>query len=76
MNFVYDYTNSICKNSLTGEETKIDIPQSNVLIFLTENGTRIAARPSGTEPKIEFYFSVNTPLDAIENAVHRKTARC
>ena len=66
--FVYDYASSVCKNSLTGEETKIDMPQSNVLIFLTENGTRIAARPSGTEPKIKFYFSVNTGLDTIENA--------
>jgi len=66
--FVYDYASSVCKNSLTGEETKIDMPQSNVLIFLTENGTRIAARPSGTEPKIKFYFSVNTELDTIENA--------
>ena len=43
------------------------MPQSNVLIFLTENGTRIAARPSGTEPKIKIYLSVNTPIDAIEN---------
>jgi phosphomannomutase len=39
-----------------------------VLIYQTESGTRIAARPSGTEPKIKFYFSVNSPLNSKENA--------
>ncbi len=66
--FMYDYQSSIKKNLITGEETTIDIPKSNVLIYHTKNGTRVAARPSGTEPKIKFYFSVNTPLDTIENA--------
>jgi phosphoglucomutase len=66
--YAFDYESSVRKNLLTGEETAIDLPKSNVLIFLTENGTRIAARPSGTEPKIKFYFSTNTPLDKIENA--------
>ena len=63
-----DYNSSIEKNLITGEEKQIDLPKSNVLIYQTENGTRIAARPSGTEPKIKFYFSVNTPLDSTENA--------
>ncbi|SDR81509.1 phosphoglucomutase [Polaribacter sp. KT25b] len=63
-----DYDASTKKNIITGEVTEIDLPKSNVLIYQTANGTRIAARPSGTEPKIKFYFSVNTPLDAIENA--------
>ena len=63
-----DYDSSIQKNLITVKETKIDLPKSNVLIYQTENGTRIAARPSGTEPKIKFYFSVNAPLDKIENA--------
>jgi phosphoglucomutase len=66
--FAYDYDASICKNLITGEETVIDMPKANVLIFYTENGTRVAARPSGTEPKIKFYFSVNGPCTAIENA--------
>ena len=44
------------------------MPKSNVLIYQTESGTRIAARPSGTEPKIKFYFSVNTALDIAKNA--------
>ncbi len=48
---------------VTGETTTIDIPKSNVLIYTTEDGTIMAARPSGTEPKIKFYFSINAPLD-------------
>ena len=63
-----DYQASTSKNLSTGVETNIDLPKSNVLIYQTENGTRIAARPSGTEPKIKFYFSVNAPLDSKENA--------
>lgn len=41
------------------------MPKSNVLIYYLEDGTKIAARPSGTEPKIKFYFSVNEPLHDI-----------
>lgn len=66
--YVADYQASVLKNMITGETSEIDMPKSNVLIFTTEKGTRLAARPSGTEPKIKFYFSVNTPLDALENA--------
>ena len=39
-----------------------------MLIYYLEDGSKICARPSGTEPKIKFYFSVNAPLDAVENA--------
>ena len=63
-----DYEASIKKNLITGETSNIDLPKSNVLIYQTANGTRIAARPSGTEPKIKFYFSVNTSLDTAKNA--------
>ncbi len=66
--FLCDYQSSIQKNLRTGEETVMDIPQSNVLIYHTEDGTKIAARPSGTEPKIKFYISVKTALDSKENA--------
>ncbi|MCG7502458.1 phospho-sugar mutase [Tenacibaculum sp. Mcav3-52] len=66
--YLYDYQSSIRKNLLTGEETAIDIPKSNVLIYQTQDGTKIAARPSGTEPKIKFYFSVNSKLNDISNA--------
>lgn len=66
--FVNDYNTSIRKNIQTGEEFSIDIPKSNVLIYETENGTKVACRPSGTEPKIKFYISVQADLDNIENA--------
>ncbi|MEZ4847175.1 MAG: phospho-sugar mutase [Bacteroidia bacterium] len=59
---VIDYQSGISKNLVTGEESKIDFPKSNVLQFLTADGTKVSARPSGTEPKIKFYMSVNTPL--------------
>lgn len=65
--WIEDYNTSIAKNVLTGEEKNIDIPKSNVLIYETEDGTRIAARPSGTEPKVKFYISTNTTLDSVEN---------
>ena len=63
-----DYDASTKKNLITGEVSNIHLPKSNVLIYQTASGTRIAARPSGTEPKIKFYFSVNSALDAAENA--------
>ncbi|MCD8407428.1 phospho-sugar mutase [Tenacibaculum dicentrarchi] len=66
--FLYDYQSSIKKNLITGEEAIMDIPKSNVLIYQTTDGTKIAARPSGTEPKIKFYFSVKTALDSVKNA--------
>jgi phosphoglucomutase len=49
-------------NPKTGEEWKIDMPKSNVLQFILADGSSISARPSGTEPKIKFYFSVNAEL--------------
>lgn len=63
-----DYKMSTAKNLLTGEVENMTVPKSDVLIYYTEDGAKIAARPSGTEPKIKFYFSVNAPLDKVENA--------
>ena len=57
-----DYELQVGKNLETGETWKINLPKSNVLQFKTANGSKISARPSGTEPKIKFYFSVNTIL--------------
>ncbi len=65
--WIEDYNTSIAKNVMTGEEKAIDIPKSNVLIYETEDGTRIAARPSGTEPKVKFYITTNTKLDKAED---------
>mgnify|MGYP001236397823 FL=1 len=62
-----DYQTSISKDLITGNETPIDIHPSNVLIFYTEDGSKIAARPSGTEPKIKYYFSVKTKLEDISD---------
>ncbi|NNK27193.1 MAG: phospho-sugar mutase [Flavobacteriaceae bacterium] len=67
-----DYQSSIAKDMSSGKEHSIDIPKSNVLIYYLEDGTQIAMRPSGTEPKIKFYFSVNTRMDSISD--HDKTS--
>jgi phosphoglucomutase len=57
-----DYELQIGKDLQTGKTWKIDLPVSNVLQFVLNDGTKISARPSGTEPKIKFYFSTNTKL--------------
>lgn len=57
-----DYNLRKGKNPQTGEEWDIKLPASNVLQFTLADGSKISARPSGTEPKIKFYFSVNTTL--------------
>ena len=62
-----DYQSSIAKNLLDESESEMVIPKSNVLIYYTEDGSKICARPSGTEPKIKFYISVNTELNAVED---------
>jgi len=62
-----DYELRKGKNLQTGQEWEIKLPKSNVLQFILADGTKISARPSGTEPKIKFYFSVNTILDKAEN---------
>ncbi|MGV6831565.1 MAG: phospho-sugar mutase [bacterium] len=62
---IEDYQLSIAKNVSEGTQEAIDIPKSNVLIYYTADGSKIALRPSGTEPKIKFYISVNTTLDNV-----------
>jgi phosphoglucomutase len=61
-----DYELKKGKNLKTGEEWEIKLPKSNVLQFVLAEGSKISARPSGTEPKIKFYFSVNTKLKSAE----------
>lgn len=63
---VKDYLNKISFQPLTGLTTSISLPASNVLQFFMEDGSIISARPSGTEPKIKFYCSVNAPLKSNE----------
>lgn len=62
-----DYELRKGKNLQTGAEWEIKLPKSNVLQFILADGSKISARPSGTEPKIKFYFSVNTKLDSAAN---------
>ena len=59
-----DYELQKGKNLQTGEEWKIELPKSNVLQFVLADDTLISARPSGTEPKIKFYFSINGKLNS------------
>jgi len=59
---VKDYLSGISKNIETGVEEVINLPSSNVLQFFTADGGKVTVRPSGTEPKIKFYFGVVAPL--------------
>jgi phosphoglucomutase len=76
-----DYELQVGKNLQTGETYPINLPKSNVLQFLLNDGTKISARPSGTEPKIKFYFSVNTQLsdaadfEAVNQSLDEKIKR-
>ncbi len=76
-----DYELQLGKNLTSSETWNIDLPKSNVLQFVLADGTKISARPSGTEPKIKFYFSVNAKLadaeafDATEKLLDEKIAR-
>ncbi len=60
---IKDYLKQEAKNLITGKMTKTDLPASNVLQFILEDGSIISIRPSGTEPKIKFYFSVRETLN-------------
>jgi phosphoglucomutase len=61
-----DYKAGVDLNLERGKEKKIELPKSDVLQFYLEDGSKISVRPSGTEPKIKFYISVNTPLASAE----------
>ena len=61
---VEDYQSSKGRDFINDVEFEITVPKSNVLIYYLEDGTKICARPSGTEPKIKFYFSVNCKIES------------
>ncbi len=63
---ICDYLSREETNLVNGQKTKIELPKSNVLQFFTEDGSKISVRPSGTEPKIKYYFSVKDKLESIE----------
>ena len=71
--YVEDYQSGKGRNLESGEAYELNMPASNVLIYKTKDGTRMAARPSGTEPKIKFYFSINAPL--VNADAFRKTEK-
>ncbi|MDB5197368.1 MAG: phosphoglucomutase [Flaviaesturariibacter sp.] len=62
-----DYQKQVATNLADGSADTIKLPKSNVLQFVLEDGSKISARPSGTEPKIKFYFSVKAPLASVED---------
>lgn len=61
---LYDYEKQEARNLSDGQITGINLPKSNVLQFILQDGSKISARPSGTEPKIKFYFSVQGKLES------------
>ena len=63
---MHDYLKQESVNMISGERKAIDLPVSNVLQFLLEDGSKVSVRPSGTEPKIKFYFSVYENLESRE----------
>lgn len=65
---IADYLLQTDYNPETGKKTKIDLPKSNVLQFFTADGSKISVRPSGTEPKIKFYFGVKEKLNQNDSA--------
>lgn len=73
---IKDYQKQQSKNIQSGEVKTIDLPKSNVIQLFTEDGSKITMRPSGTEPKIKFYFGVKGKLDSAENyAVVKKSLK-
>ncbi len=70
---IEDYKSSTALNLFTNEVETMNIPKSDVLIYYTEDGSKIAARPSGTEPKIKFYVSVNTKVNSIDEITETAT---
>jgi phosphoglucomutase len=63
---INDYEKQVSHDILSGTKTSIELIKSDVLQFFLADGTKISVRPSGTEPKIKFYFSVNTKLASID----------
>jgi len=72
VSLIKDYQLSVEKDMLSGDEDIINLPKSNVLQFFLADGSKISMRPSGTEPKIKFYFSVKGHLNSVEDYDIRK----
>lgn len=70
---IKDYDLSVSKNIIKGTEDQIDLPKSNVLQFFLEDGSKISMRPSGTEPKIKFYFGIKGELKDVSEYENIRT---
>ncbi|KPL09169.1 MAG: phosphoglucomutase, partial [Bacteroides sp. SM23_62] len=70
---IHDYQSSKTLDTITGKSSPIELPRSNVLQFITEDHTKVSIRPSGTEPKIKFYFSVKGSLENRQDYPAQKT---
>jgi len=64
---IKDYGSLVSTDCISGKKTKIDLIKSDVLQFFLEDGSKISVRPSGTEPKIKYYFSVNNTLNSVSD---------
>ena len=77
---IYDYKAQHSYNTVTKTSERIELPVSNVLQFITEDGSKVTVRPSGTEPKIKFYFSVcenilpEQSLEEVDNILKERIA--
>ena len=77
VSLVADYSEQLAR-SRDGSTTRIPLPRSNMVVFELNDGSRVIARPSGTEPKIKFYFDVRETLSGTEpmaDAERRATSR-
>jgi phosphoglucomutase len=68
-----DYQTGIVVNTKTGARSETGLPKSNVIQFYLEDGSKVTARPSGTEPKIKFYFSIHTEVKGVQDFAEKKT---
>jgi len=69
---IYDYLSQTAIDKTSSRTTKLTFPPSNVLQFITEKGYKVSVRPSGTEPKIKFYFSVSAPIASKDEIIETK----
>ncbi|MEZ7887406.1 MAG: phospho-sugar mutase [Flavobacteriales bacterium] len=69
---ITDILNGTVTDKVTGNSTDLGLPSSNVMQFTLENGLKFTARPSGTEPKIKFYFSVNLKASSNEEILKQE----
>jgi phosphoglucomutase len=68
-----DYQTGVIVNTKTGARSETGLPKSNVIQFYLADGSKVTARPSGTEPKIKFYFSIHTKVEGVHDFNEKKS---